>query len=58
MKKAMVLYFLGLAFVAGWAMADDLIPVAVSPGLANGVAVVQQGCPTFSWTAVSWALNI
>ncbi len=57
MKKGMILGLLGLALVAGWGIADDLVPVAVSPGLADGVAVVPQSCPTFSWTSVSWALG-
>jgi len=57
MKKRMILGLLGLAFLAGLSIADDLVPVAVSPGAENGPAVVRQSCPTFSWTAVSWALT-
>ena len=57
MKKGMMLGFLGLAFVAISGNANDLVPVAVSPGQTNGVAVVRQSCPTFSWTSVSWALT-
>ena len=57
MKKRMIAGFLGLMLSAGWGMANDLVPVAVSPGLAGGVAVVRQDCPTFSWTSVSWALT-
>lgn len=57
MNKRMILGLLGLAFIAGLGNADDLVPVAVSPGAENGPAVVRQRCPTFSWTAVSWALT-
>ncbi len=57
MKKGMILGLLGLALIAGRGTAYDLVPVAVSPGLADGVAVVRQSCPTFSWTSVSWALT-
>ncbi len=55
MKKRMLLDFLGLALAAGWGIADDLNPIAVSPGVPDGIAVVKQNCPTFSWTSVSWA---
>jgi hypothetical protein len=57
MKKGMILSLLGLAFFVSLGVADDLVPVAVSPGAENGPAVVRQSCPTFSWTAVSWALT-
>ncbi len=57
MKKGMILVFLGLSIAVGWGNAYDLVPAAVSPGLAGGVALVRQSCPTFSWTSVSWALS-
>jgi len=57
MNKRMIWGLLGLAFIAGLGVADDLAPVAVSPGAENGPAVVRQSCPTFSWTAVPWALT-
>jgi len=57
MKKRMILGILGLALIAGWGMATDLVPTAVSPGFAGGVALLRHSCPTFSWTAVSWALS-
>jgi hypothetical protein len=57
MKKQMIFGLLGLAFIASLGVADDIVPVAVSPGAENGPAVVRQSCPTFSWTAVSWALT-
>jgi hypothetical protein len=57
MNKRMILGLLGLAFIAGLGVADDLVPIAVSPGAEKGPAVVRQSCPTFSWTAVSWALT-
>jgi len=56
MKKKMILGLLGSAFIVGLGLADDLVPVAVSPGAEKGPAVVRQSCPTFSWTAVSSAL--
>jgi hypothetical protein len=57
MNKRTILGLLGLAFFVSLGVADDLVPVAVSPGAENGPAVVRQSCPTFSWTAVSWALT-
>jgi len=30
-------------------------PKVISPGSESGVAVVERRCPTFSWSAVSWA---
>jgi len=57
MKKGMLLGFLCLAVIVAVGNAQDLVPVAVSPGVENGPAVVRQSCPTFSWTAVSWALT-
>jgi hypothetical protein len=57
MNKKMILGLLGLAFLAGLSVADDLVPVAVSPGLPDRTAVVRESCPTFSWTSVSWALT-
>jgi hypothetical protein len=57
MNKRMIFGLLGLAFLVGLGVAQDLVPVAVSPGAENGPAVVRQSCPTFSWTAVSWALT-
>ncbi len=57
MKKRIILGLLGLALIAVEGNAYDLVPAAVSPGLADGVAVVPQSCPTFSWTSVSWALG-
>jgi hypothetical protein len=57
MKKQMIFGLLGLAFIVSLGVADDIVPVAVSPGAENGPAVVRQSCPTFSWTAVSWALT-
>ena len=57
MKNRALLGFLCLAVMAGWGLAGDVVPVAVSPGVENGRALVRQGCPTFSWTAVSWAVS-
>jgi len=57
MNKRMILGFLGLVFIAGLGLAQDTAPVAVSPGAESGPAVVRQSSPTFSWTAVPWALT-
>jgi len=57
MKKGLLLGFLFLAVGVALGNAQDLVPVAVSPGADNGPAIVRQSCPTFSWTAVSWALT-
>ncbi len=51
MRKRMILSFLVFAIIASWGIANDLVPVAVSPSVADGVAVVRQICPTFSWTS-------
>jgi len=36
-------------------LAEDFVPVAVSPGSERGVARVGDRCPTFSWSAIAWA---
>lgn len=33
----------------------DARPLLVSPGNKSNIAVIEQGCPTFSWTTVDWA---
>jgi|GEM_PF-334813 len=50
----LVLLFPMFSFIT---MADDLnnTPVVISPGSELGVAIVDQICPTFSWSSVSWA---
>ena len=55
MKKEAILCFLFLVLAFSWVNAQEIVPVAVSPGSESGVAVVGQICPTFSWTAVDWA---
>jgi len=57
MKKRTLACFglLGLLVVLG--PAAQVVPVAVSPGRAKGVAVVSELCPTFSWTSVDWAVG-
>lgn len=39
------------------APAQEIRPVAVSPGVENGIARVGERCPTFSWSAVGWAVR-
>jgi hypothetical protein len=54
MKKALlVLLFLGL--MGFLCLGNDGVPVAISPGMAGGVGVVESRCPTFSWSGVAWA---
>jgi hypothetical protein len=59
MKKKVLFGFvvLGLWAVLGSAIQTQVVPLAVSPGSERGLAVVGQACPTFSWTAVDWALG-
>jgi hypothetical protein len=53
MRKILIIIF--LIFLVSLVRADDQDPVAVSPGEKTGMAIIEQSCPTFSWTAVSWA---
>lgn len=55
MKLNTSLYFLLLVFIVSYSNASERAPVAVSPGSDVGVAIVDESCPTFSWTAVEWA---
>jgi hypothetical protein len=55
MKKMGTLCFFVLVVATAWGSAQEIRPVAVSPGSESGLAVVGQLCPTFSWTAVDWA---
>jgi len=60
MKKKTLfgLVVLGLWAVLGSATQTQVVPSAVSPGSERGLAVVGLTCPTFSWTAVDWALGL
>ena len=55
MKKRIIICLLLLIFIATNGNANEKSPVAVSPGSESGIAMVRQGCPTFSWSAVQWA---
>jgi hypothetical protein len=55
MKEKNVFLLFALAFLLVQANAQEIAPVAVSPGNESGLAMVGQTCPTFSWTAVDWA---
>ena len=55
MKARIILISLFLVFVFTGGIANERGPVAVSPGSERGAAVVGLSCPTFSWTAISWA---
>jgi len=57
MKKKTLVCFGLLVLLAVLSFADQVVPVAVSPGKAKGVAVVGELCPTFSWTSVDWAIG-
>lgn len=49
--------FLVIISIAASVGASEVRPVAISPGSDEGIAEVAQGCPTFSWTSVEWALS-
>ena len=55
MKTRIIFCFLSLVFSVTSGNAFEKVPVAVSPGSESGIALVRQGCPTFSWSAVQWA---
>jgi len=57
MKKKTLACFGLLVLLAVPSFADQVVPVAVSPGKAKGVAVVSELRPTFSWTSVDWAVG-
>ena len=57
MKKGAILCFLFLVLIFSWGNAQEIAPIAVSPGSENGVAVVTQRCPTFSWSSIQWAVG-
>jgi len=57
MKTKTSFCFVVLLVIVSGLNASDKGPAAVSPGSDVGVAVVGENCPTFSWTAVDWALE-
>jgi len=57
MKKRTLVCFGLLALLVALGLADQVVPVAVSPGKTKGVAVVSELRPTFSWTSVDWAVG-
>jgi len=57
MRTKSVLVFLSLIGLVGWGFAQEIKPVAVSPGSEIGVARVSERCPTFSWSALGWAVG-
>jgi hypothetical protein len=52
-KTLFLLLFLGL--ISFNCFGNDGVPMAISPGMAGGVGVVEDRCPTFSWSGVAWA---
>jgi len=57
MKRKAVSFFVFLALGIPALYASDKAPVAVSPASDLGIAMVGEGCPTFSWTAVKGAVG-
>lgn len=57
MRTKSVLIVISLIVLLTWGFAQEIKPVAVSPGSERGVARVSERCPTFSWSAVGWAAN-
>src|SRR4030042_1761744 len=60
MKKLFGMVILAICLVTIGSAAQiqiQVVPEAVSPGSEQGLVVVRQDCPTFSWTAVDWALG-
>lgn len=55
MKTKVARVILSLFLVSGLSLAQEIKPVAVSPGNEDGLARVGERCPTFSWSAVGWA---
>jgi len=57
MKRRTLVCFVLLGLLVVLGPAAQVVPVAISPGRAGGVAVVGELCPTFSWTSVDWAVG-
>ena len=57
MRRKFGIVILFLIVIGGWSFAQEIKPVAVSPGSENEVARVGERCPTFSWSAVGWAAS-
>jgi hypothetical protein len=57
MKPRMIIFLLFLTLTFAGLNATERGPVAVSPGDDSRVAIVEESCPTFSWTAVGWAIG-
>jgi len=55
MKRTRCFFLLSLIVLLNWGFAQEIKPVAVSPGSERGVARVSDRCPTFSWSAIGWA---
>ena len=57
MKRRTLVCFILLGLLVVLGPAAQVVPVAISPGRAGGMAVVAELCPTFSWTSVDWAVG-
>jgi hypothetical protein len=55
MKAKAVLMAVFLIFAGFVCRGNNDVPVAISPGMAAGVGVVESPCPAFSWSGVAWA---
>jgi hypothetical protein len=52
-KTLFLLLFFGL--ISFNCFGNDGVPKAISPGITGGIGVVDDRCPTFSWSGVAWA---
>jgi hypothetical protein len=55
MKTKALLILLFLGSIGSFCQVIKDVPVAISPGITGGVGVVENRCPTFSWSGVAWA---
>ena len=58
MKKVILLAVILLT--AGFVLqaeGQDLRPILISPGDQGNLSIVEQSCPTFSWTSIPWAVG-
>jgi len=55
-RQMVLAVILSLVFsVSAVAQEPNSSPLLVSPGNESKIAVIEQDCPTFSWTTVDWA---
>jgi hypothetical protein len=54
MKKIILFIILFATSMLGTTVAQNMVPVGVSPADELGIARIGTVCPTFSWTAIDW----